>query len=119
MNKTTEEIRYNNTIKNLEFLYYRVPFKYNSKNESYELNINENIKVIRGDNYNNSLKTKEILNPYIQVNEDDECVLLNVQKVCGQERKYVPGVWEEEIDGYVKQINKDSKDNKQKILKKI
>ena len=31
MKEKLEEIRYNRTIKNIEYLYYMVPFKFNSK----------------------------------------------------------------------------------------
>ena len=102
--KEKEEIRYNNTIKNIEYLYYMVPFKFNLKDESYELEISETTTVIRGDNYKNDLRTKEVLNPFIQVNENNECVLFNCQKKTDKERTYQPGFWEEELNEYVKKL---------------
>ena len=117
MKEKLEEIRYNNTIKNIEYLYYMVPFKFNSKNESYELEISKTIKVIRGDNYKNDLKTKELLNPFIQVNKNDECVLFNCQKKTEKDRIYQSGDWEEEINEFVNN-SKENKNNKI-LVKKI
>lgn len=118
MKEQLEEIRYNSTIENLEFLYYRVPFKFNPDDESYELEISESTKVIRGDNYNNNLKTKEILNPYIQVIENNECVLFNCQKTINKERTYIPGSWEEEIYEFVKKAKENSVNENNKVLTK-
>lgn len=118
MKEKLEEIRYNSTIKNIEYLYYMVPFKFNSEDESYELEISETTKVIRGDNYKNSLKTKEILNPYIQVFENDECVLFNCQKVSNKERIYIPGNWEEEINEFVKNSKEIQVNEYNKVLTK-
>ena len=117
MKEQLEEIRYNSTIENLEFLYYRVPFKF-KKDNFYELEISESTKVIRGDNYNNNLKTKEILNPYIQVIENNECVLFNCQKTINKERTYIPGSWEEEINEFVKKAKENSVNENNKVLTK-
>ena len=118
MKEKLEEIRYNSTIKNIEYLYYMVPFKFKSEDESYELEISETTKVIRGDNYNNNLKTKEILNPYIQVIENNECVLFNCQKTINKERTYIPGFWEEEINEFVKKTKENSVNENNKVLTK-
>ena len=114
MKEKLKQIRKNCTIKNVEYLYYMVPFKFNPDDESYELEISEATKIIRGDNYQSSLETKEISNPYIQVLENDECVLFNCKRTIENGRIYKPGNWEKEIDTFVRnskemQVNEFSK----------
>lgn len=117
MKEKLEEIRYNSTLKNIEYLYYMVPFKF-KKDDSYELEISESTKVIRGDNYKSSLETKEVLNPYIQVLENDKCVLFNCQKTIDKERTYIPGNWEEEINEFVKNTKEKQVFKNNKVLTK-
>ncbi len=109
--------KYYNTLKNIDFLYYRVPFKFNLE-KVFELNINDNVRIIRGDNYNNDLKTKEILNPYIQVFENNKCVLFKSKRICNQKEKYIPGEWEDKIDEYIKQLQENTLKQKNKVFQK-
>ena len=118
MKEKLEEIRYNSTIKNIEYLYYMVPFKFNPNDESFELEISETTRVIRGDNYNSSLKTKEISNPYIQVFENNECVLFNCKRTIENGRIYIPGLWEEEINEYAKNFKENQVYKTSKVLTK-